>query len=45
MTNKISGVYWRVNESQISIGRISEKTWVRLDRDTNALALENGKEV
>ena len=45
MTNKIPGLDWRVNKSQVSIGSISGKTWVRLDRDTDALLLDYGKEV
>ncbi|KAE8445819.1 hypothetical protein EG329_012877 [Mollisiaceae sp. DMI_Dod_QoI] len=45
MANKISGLDWMVNKSQVSTGSICGKTWVTLGRDTDTLLLDYEKEV
>jgi hypothetical protein len=44
VANKISGLDWGANKSQAGAGGISGKTWVRFDKNTDALLLDNGKE-
>jgi hypothetical protein len=43
VANKISGLDWGANKSQAGAGGISGKTWVRFDKNTDALLLDTGK--